>query len=144
MPKPLWIVVANGSRARLLQRDHPGAALREIMDWTHPSTRQHTANPDSAHRTSGTRGRSGLAQRQSPQAHAREQFARDIGAWLKTSLGPQGVGAVAVFASNPFLGELLSHGHAALDPLLCASHALDLTGLSLPELDQRLREQHGL
>lgn len=144
MPKPLWILVANGSRARLLQRDQPGEALREIMDWVHPQTREHLGTPDSAHRTSGTRGRSGLAAPQSAKAHARAQFAQDINAWLKKAVAPQGVGRLAVFASSPFLGDLLSHGEGALERLLCASHPLDLTALSLQELELRLQQHYGL
>ena len=144
MSLPVWIVVANGSRARLLQRDRPGDPLFEVMDWVHPETRQHTDMQEGEHRTSGIQQRSGLATRQPPKDHERAQFAHEICQWLHKGISAHQIGALAVFASNPFLGELLSHGHAALDPLLCTSHALDLTGLSLPELDQRLREQHGL
>lgn len=144
MPKPLWILVANGSRARLLQRDHPGAALREIMDWVHPQTREHLGTPDSAHRTSGMRGRTGLAATESPKAHARAQFAHDIRAWLSQAVAAQGVGRLAVFASNPFLGDLRASGEAELDKLLCASHPLDLTGLTLPELEERLHQHFRL
>ncbi len=144
MPKPLWIVVANGSSARLLQRDHPGAGLHAVMDWSHPQTSQHLGSPDSAHRTSGTPGRSGLARPQTARAHARSQFAQDISHWLQQAVVPQGVGALAVFASNPFLGELLAHAARPWQALLCGTHALDLTALTLPELDQRLQQQHGL
>lgn len=144
MPKPLWILVANGSRARLLQRDHPGAALREIMDWVHPQTREHLGTPDSAHRTSGMRGRSGLAAPESPKAHARAQFAHDIRVWLSQAVAAQGVGRLAVFASSPFLGDLRAPGEAALEKLLCASHPLDLTALSLHELELRLQQRYGL
>jgi len=144
MPKPLWILVANGSRARLLQRDHPGAALREIMDCVHPQTREHLGRPDSAHRTSGMRGRSGLAAPENPKAHARAQFAHDIRAWLSQAVAAQGVGRLAVFASSPFMGDLRTPGEGALEKLLCASHPLDLTGLALTDLDQRLHKQYGL
>ena len=41
MPTPVWIVVANGSRARVLQRNGQGEPLVELRDWVHPATRQH-------------------------------------------------------------------------------------------------------
>jgi protein required for attachment to host cells len=144
MSQPHWIVVANGSQARLLQRDHPGTELREIMHWVHPQTRQHMGNPDSAHRTSGMRGRSGLAPPQNASAHAREQFAREISQWLKKAVDSQGIGQLTVFASNPFLGELMSHEHGLLERHVFARHPLDLTSLTLPELDLRLHQHYGL
>ena len=33
MPSPLWIVVANGSRARVLQRHAPAEGLTELRAW---------------------------------------------------------------------------------------------------------------
>lgn len=144
MPPPVWIVVANGSRARLLQRDHPGAPLVEVMDWVHPQTRQHIGSSMGAHRTSGTRGRSGLALPQTVKDHERTQFAQEISQWLQKAVDTHGIGAVTVFASNPFLGELMAHANALLQHHVCASHPLDLTNLSLAELDQRLHAEHRL
>lgn len=144
MSLPVWIVVANGSRARLLQRDRPGDPLFEVMDWVHPETRQHTDMQEGEHRTSGIQGRSGLAKRQTVKGHERTQFAQEICRWLDKGVLSHHIGAVAVFASNPFLGELLAQGNGSLQKHLHASHALDLTSLSLPELDHRLQRDYRL
>lgn len=144
MPHPVWIVVANGSRARLLQRDRPGDALFEVMNWVHPQTRQHLSPAAGQHRNSGIRGRSGMARRQVTKDHERAQFAQDICHWLDSALGRQRIGAIAFFASNPFLGDLVAHGHGPLRQQLCGSHALDLTSLALPDLDQRMRSNYQL
>ena len=144
MPQPVWIVIANGSRARLLQRDRHGAPLLEVMDWVHPETRQHIGSSMGAHRTSGTRGRSGLALPQTVKDHERTQFAQEISQWLKKAVDTHDIGALTIFASNPFLGELMAHGNALLQQRVCASHPLDLTSLTLPELDQRLHAEYRL
>ena len=144
MPQPVWIVVANGSRARLLQRDRLGDPLFEVMDWVHPQTRQHAGVQEGEHRTSGIRGRSGLTTRQTTKDHERAQFAQEICQWLDKGVSTHRIGAVAVFASNPFLGELMSQDRGPLQQHLCASHALDLTPLSLTELDHRLQRDYHL
>lgn len=144
MPHTSWVLVANGSRARLFERSASDHALLEIMAWIHPEARQHMGSSETDHRTSGTKGRTGLAQPQSTKAHVRAQFAEEISLWLKHALNPQGRLQLAVIASNPFLGELLSHGHGWLERHVCAHHPLDLTSLPLAELDERLHREFGL
>ena len=144
MPLPVWIVVANGSRARVLERRSHHEGLSEVRDWVHPATRQHRADLPGGHRQSGIRGRSGLAERAPEQDRERAAFARDICRWLEHSLNAHTVGSVALLSSNPFLGELVAHGQGMLRKHLCASHAVDLTGLALPDLEQRLRQDFRL
>jgi hypothetical protein len=144
MPLPVWIVVANGSRARVLERHSHHEGLTEVRDWVHPATRQHRPDLPGGHRQSGIRGRSGLAERAPAQDRERAAFAQDICSWLEHSLKTHTVGSVALFSSNPFLGELVAHGQGMLHKHLCATHAVDLTGLTLPELAQRLRHDFRL
>ena len=144
MPLPVWILVANGSRARLLQRTPPEHTLTELHDWVHPATRQHRQDFANGHRQSGIRGRSGLAERSSMQDRARTLFAQEIGLWMAQSARTRSVGHLALLASNPFLGDLITETRKGDCPPVCATHALDLTGLPLPELEQRLRQEFGL
>lgn len=145
MPLPIWILVANGSRARLLQRNGHGGPLTELKDWTHPATRQHPHTPPDADRQSGIRGRSGLAERQLPQDKARNTFAHEICQWLTDALGTRQVGSIALLASNPFLGDLVAHSQGGqLHRHLSAVHPVDLTRLPLNELEHRLREDYRL
>lgn len=144
MPYRVWIVVANGSRARVLQRFAPGEPLTELYDWTHPATRLHQADLGGAHSQSGIAGRSGLAERSTPHDHEREAFAREISGRLIEAVDAQKVSSIALLASNPLLGDLLSHAHGQLQKHLCAAHAVDLTGLPLHELQKRLHEDYRL
>ena len=52
--------------------------------------------------------------------------------------------ALALFVSNPFMGELLSHLDASVQHTLVAQHVLDLTSLNVTELDERLRSEFRL
>ena len=144
MPLPVWILVANGSRARLLQRTPPDHELVELRDWVHPATRQHHPDLQGGHRQSGIGGRTGLAERSPAQDRERMAFAREISQWLVHALQREPVGSVALLASNPFLGTLVAQGQGALHQRLCATHAVDLTSLPLPELSQRLRHDFRL
>lgn len=144
MPHPLWIVVANGSRARVLQRLQHNQPLTELKDWVHPATRQHRQDMVGHHRQSGIQGRSGLAERQAFQDQERAAFAGEICQWLLDALNQRQVDRIALLSSNPFLGELVAHGQGALQRHLHATHPVDLTRLPLDELDTRLRQSYRL
>ncbi len=142
MPPAVWIVVANGSRARVLQRNHPAEGLTELRDWVHPATRQHHQDP--GNRQSGIRGRSGLAERSPIQDRERSAFAHEICDFLVQAVHSGEVDRIALLSSNPFLGELVAHGQGTLHKHLCATHAVDLTSLPLGQLQTRLREDYRL
>lgn len=142
MPSPLWIVVANGSRARVLQRHAPAEGLTELRAWVHPATRQH--HQDFGNRQSGIRGRSGLAERSPVQDRERHAFAHEVCDFLVQAVHRGDVDRIALFSSSPFLGELLTQSQGTLGPHLCARHAVDLTHLSLTDLSVRLLEDYRL
>ena len=142
MPQPAWIVIANGSRARLLQRDAPGEPLFEVMDWVHPETRHHAGPSDSRHRHSGTGGRAGLSPRMGDKDRARATFAQQICQWLVKEVDARQIGSLSLFASNPFLGELTAHGQGQLQRLIRHTHPVDLTHLSLTALNHRLQNEN--
>ena len=144
MPSPIWIVVANGSRARVLQRAQPSKALTELKDWVHPATRAHRQDLIGGHRQSGIRGRSGLAERSPAQDRERSAFAHEICQWLAQAIHSHEVGSIALLSTNPFLGELVAQGQGTLHKHLCATHAVDLTSLPMPELAQRLHDDYRL
>ena len=144
MPQPVWIVVANGSRARVFQRESEGAPLVEVKDWLHPGTRQHPQDLKGGHRTSGMRGRSGLAERSHPHDHERDAFAHEISQWLTHATNSQAIHRIALLSSHPFLDDLMACAQGAWHQHLCATHAVDLTRLPMAELEQRLRHDYRL
>lgn len=146
MTYPLWIVVANSARARFLVRPGEGLPLTEVSDWVNSGMRMHLHPQDlgTTHRKSGIPGRRGLAPRSSEEDKARGKFAQAICQRLTQAVLAHEAEAIAFFASNPFLGELLGHAQGGLEKHLHTIHALDLTALALTALDQQLAQNHHL
>lgn len=144
MPSPIWILVANGSRVRLVQRNAAHAHLTELRQWAHPATRLHPHEGHGPDRQSGIRGRSALASHGQAEDKERHAFAHEVCEALNQALDGQGVEGIALLASNPFLGQLMACSKGKLRTLLRATHAVDLTDLPMAELDQRLRERYRL
>ena len=144
MPQGVWIVVANGTRARVVQRPRPGEPLTEVKDWVNPEARRHLQDFENIDRASGIRGRAGLAEPSPLKLHERDTFAREICQWLLQAVNTQQVAHIALLASNPFLGELNGHAQGRLQAHVCATHSVDLTALPLHDLQQRLHEDFRL
>ncbi|WP_404300724.1 host attachment protein [Alicycliphilus denitrificans] len=145
MDKPIWVIVANGSMARLLERNPAkpeGWVEKECL--THPQSRLHGAEAGQEPSGHSIAGRSGLAPRSEPHDHERRKFAQQVAHAVKGAVGGGQGGALVVFASNPFLGELLDHLDDTTRKWVSASHPLDLTGLGLAELIQRMHGEFGL
>ncbi|WP_287740272.1 host attachment protein [Diaphorobacter sp.] len=108
MDTPNWALVANGSMARLLELD-PAAATHwtERQCLTHPAARLHGSAAGHEPPGHSIAGRSGLA----PRSEA-------VGAAERSR--------VAVFASNPFLGELMEQLDGVTHQRLVASHGQGL------------------
>lgn len=66
---------------------------------------------------------------------------QDAAVWRRAARPPRS--RVAVFASNPFLGELMEQLDGVTHQRLVASHAEDLTHLSLQELARHLQAERG-
>jgi protein required for attachment to host cells len=144
MDKPIWVVVANSSMARVLQFN-PAKPERwtEKECLTHPQSRQQGSGAGHEPAGHSIAGRSGLAPRSDPREHERHEFAQQIAHTVKAAVGPGQIGSLVVFASNPFLGQLLGQLEEAAPKSVSASHPLDLTGLPLPDLAQRLHAEFG-
>ncbi len=133
----LWIVAANAATATLLEctsRQH----ITEIARLEHPESRLHSRDLESDIPTHGAADRSGLAQRSSAQEREQEHFAQQIASQLKQGLDDHRYGGVVIYASNPFLGELLAHLNDGVRRLVTAHHPHDLTGLSPQQLQARV------
>lgn len=144
MSHPLWIVVANGASARVFERSGPQAPLIDLHHWEHPQTRMHASELSFDHPGPGHSGRGGLTPRIEQRHKARQQLAHELSQWLQARLAKQNQGQVALFATNPFLGELMSELPEALHTHVCASHATDLTHVPFQALDEHLRRDYRL
>ena len=137
------IIVANGSIARILQ-----SSEKEEKQWTelksllHPEGRLHGTDLASGEIRHSIAGRTGLARRQEPKQHSRKEFAQEVSDLLRHHLNLKEIGSLIIYASNPFLGELLGHLDSETRKLLHASYPVDLTHLNFNELVQRITSEH--
>ncbi|HNZ89833.1 MAG TPA: host attachment protein [Acidovorax sp.] len=105
---------------------------------THPQSREQGSG--AGHEPAGH----SIAGRSDPREHERHEFAHQVAHAVKAAVSAGQIGSLVVFASNPFLGQLLGQLEDAAPKRVSASHPLDLTGLALPDLARRLHAEFGL
>lgn len=139
--KPDWIVVANATRARILQRER-GKHMAVVKTFTHPQGRMKVSElvDDRAGHGSSDHGWGGSAYppRIDAKRKEHERFATELAAHLERG-GEQGTyRSLAILASSPFLGELKGELGPAAARLLTVTHDVDLTAVGPAELERRI------
>lgn len=135
------ILVANSFVARLFERTSLQDPWVEIQDWWHAEGRMHAGDLERAPPGHSLAGRSGLAQRTDVRHRERTEFARDVAEGLKTALQTDKWHELEIFASNPFLGELLGQLSPDVQKTVRITHSLDLTSLTAHEIEKRWRQE---
>ena len=139
--KPEWILIANATRARLLQRE-PGCPLVAIDSFDHPQGRTRTSDLADDRAGQGKTDHSFGGASYPPRLEAKEKehlrFARELADSLEQQAQLGRFRSLELFASSPFLGELKAQLGTATVRLVSATHDLDLTSVGLVELDQRI------
>lgn len=143
MNKPVWIVVANASLARCFEQAAAPQPLLPLASLEHPESRMHgrdlqTDRPGQTHKDDA--GRTSFVPRTEPKERERTEFARRVAKFLEDGGADNRYKSVLLFASNPFLGELLAHLSPGVRQHVTASHALDLTALDPAALTVRVRQ----
>lgn len=139
--KPEWILIANATRARLLQRDQ-GCPLVVINSFEHPQSRSKTSDLADDRAGQGKTDHSFGGASYPPRVDAKEKehlrFARELAEYLETRAQQGNFHSLSLFASSPFLGELKAQLGTAASALLKGTHDVDLTSVGLVELDHRI------
>jgi protein required for attachment to host cells len=140
--KPDWIVIANATRARILQRER-GVPMTVVKTFSHPEGRSKVRDlvGDRAGHGSSDHawGGSAYPPRIDAKRKEHERFACELAAYLERE-GEQGAyRSLALLASSPFLGELRSElGHTVAGKLVTVFHDVDLTAVGPAELEKRI------
>ena len=140
--KRQWILLANASHARLLSRDSAADPLVPLATMEHPESRlkgSELADDRPGHEdTDNSSGGNRFEPRSDVRRKEHQRFAREIAHRLDAGLAAGEFGALWLFASSPFLGELKAQLSDAVNKRV--QHALDsdLTALGLAEIEQRL------
>jgi protein required for attachment to host cells len=137
-----WILVANGSMARLFTRASPGDPLVALETIDFPDGRQHaheTGRDRPGHdRSDNSTSGALLEPRTSIKQKLHERFAQQLADRLDDGLADGAYSGLWVIASSPFLGSLRSALSDAVVPRVRLSHDADYTGLDLSSLEARL------
>ena len=119
-PKPDWILIANKTRARVLQQD-PGSAMVVLESFVHPA---------------------GRGERSEPLLDARQKestrFAHELARYLEHEARQGHFGGLTVFVSATFVQELQAGLGKVTRRLLSDVHELDLTSVGVAELERRV------
>jgi len=138
-----WIVVANGARAAIYQRDADDEGFTLVSQFAHAASRAKGAELVSD-RPGAVRGHGSDSAQYVPHVDPKrneiEHFAGELAGALEHAFAAGRFGRLTLVVSNPFLGVLGVHlaprVRAAID--LRVPH--DYTGLSERELKERLVE----
>jgi len=113
--KPDWTLVANATRARLLQQER-GAPMVILESFIHPRGRGKLDASDDEH----------------------IEFARELAHLLEQEAQLDHFRSLTIFASSPFLGEIRAELGKATQRRLTGTHDLDLTRFGPSELEERI------
>ncbi len=105
-----WVVVADSSRARLFEQDHPRDALQELKDLANPRGRMKGSelladSPGRAFDSEGA-GRHAMSTATDPRRHEAEVFAGEIAKRLDRARTGHKFESLVIFAPPEFLGLL--------------------------------------
>ena len=143
-----WTVVANASRARVLEAtDHPGR-WTHVAGLVHPQSRQkgqELAFDRPGHMpgtgAGGTGGSTSYEHRTDPREREHDRFAREVAVALNAGVAEGRCAGLVLVASNPFLGHLKDHLDGQARKRVLRTVAADYTALDERELARRLESE---
>lgn len=138
--KPTWILIADGSRARLFEQVRPREHWRELRAWVHPASRLRTESLafDQLGRASkGQPGATSFVPRTSPKQREHRRFAHELARHLDLGVRSGQCDALVLIASNSLLGEVRQALPAQAAKRVLWSAPVDLTSFAGRELESR-------
>jgi protein required for attachment to host cells len=138
-----WVVVADGTRARLFNR-HPNRKLEEFDVLLSPEHRLHEGDlvTDRGGRATDSSGSGGHAvgNRNATKNHEMENFARRLASRLEQGRCAGELSRLVLVAPPRFLGQLRASLSASATELVALSIDKELTTLSAAKLEHHLPE----
>ena len=139
---PTWIIVADGSRARLFESSGSSSDIHETENLTHPESRLHEQTltsdlPGRAFDSTGE-GRHAMGSKAEPKKHEIEEFARQIASHLDKARSDNKFKQLIVIAAPSILGELRNTLSAETKKLIRTEIDKDLTQHSIDDIQKHL------
>lgn len=138
-----WLVVANASRARVLELTHGADHFKHVADLVHTESRLKGSElgDDRAGRVNRIgHGMSSSAYppHTDPREREHDRFAREVGHTLSHGIAAGQCDSLLLVASNPFLGHLKSHLGERATKAVQRTVPSDYTALPDVQLCERL------
>jgi protein required for attachment to host cells len=137
-----WILTANASKALCYERIDDQPKLTLVTEIEDPLGRARTAdvgNDRAGYESMGVgRGSAAYSPRTDATIKEHESFARKLAQMLDEGVASHRCDALAIFASNPFLGELKSHLGGPATKVLGTAVPTDLTSFDRREILKRV------
>lgn len=125
-PIPDWVLIANTTRARVLQQE-PGSAMVVLESFVHPAGRGLRIEP-----------------LLDPRQKECTRFAHELAQYLEQEARQRHFDCLTIFASSSFLEELRASLGKITQSLLSGIHELDLTSVGIAELERRISHELAL
>jgi protein required for attachment to host cells len=143
-PRHIWLVVADGSRARILSRKARHEPLEEIETLDSAAARLpgHEIVSDSPGRVydSGGQGRHAMAAPTDPQENEKMAFLDDLAGRINAAVARNKFDDLVLFAAPQALGRLRDKLDKQAMQRVVADAPKDLTGRPVNELAKQLED----
>lgn len=140
-----WLVVANASKARVLEESGKQGEYVHLADLVHPQSRQKGIEladdrPGHANALGLRSGGTSFPSRTDAREREHDRFAREVATTLNDGVAAGQCAGVVLVASNPFLGHLKAHLSEPAQKLVLRTVAADYTALDEADLRRRLSQ----
>lgn len=141
-PTVTWILVANGTQARVLENAGPGKGLRQIegLDFGIEAMQAQelvTDRPGRSFSSVGP-GRSAMEPRTDPVEQREAEFAKSVAEMLDEHCGKGAYNRLVIAAAPIALGDIRKSLTPAVKKTILAELPKDLTNLPTAQLDKHL------
>lgn len=142
MTRPTWILVADGSRARLFEQERPDdGRLLQLQSWANPALRlraESLAVRNLGRASKGHTGTVSFGPKTSLKQREHDRFAHELAQHLADGVRGGHCDALVLIASNSMLGEIRHALPAQAAKRVLWSAPVDLTRLDGRELRGRI------
>ncbi len=139
-----WILVANGSEARLFKSEHLGHDLNLIKKFEHPESREKGADlvtdRPGHYQARGGEGQGSFVEQTSPKEVETDRFAQELAEALETGRTHNDYDRLIVICPGQFHGLLKHHVNEHIRNQVVAYVEKDYTKMLEKELNQILDE----
>lgn len=142
MARPTWILVADGSRARLFEQERPDdGRLAQLQSWANPALRLRAESLSVRNLGRASKGHTGTVSfvpKTSLKQREHDRFAHELAQHLADGVRGGHCDALVLIASNSMLGEIRNALPGQAAKRVRWSAPVDLTRLDGRELRERI------